>query len=53
MKMLFGAEAANMQALQDVTKVCSSLMMSYRPQSEYDYKDAQLELNELLRDHCL
>lgn len=48
MKMLFGTEAANMQALQDVTKVCTSLMMSYRPQSEYDYKDAQLELNELL-----
>jgi hypothetical protein len=53
MKMLFGAQAANMQALQDVTKVCSSLMMSYRPQSEYDYKDAQLELNELLRSHDL
>ena len=53
MKMLFGAEAANMQALQDVTNVCSSLMMSYRPQSEYDYKDAQLELNELLRSHDL
>ena len=53
MKMLFGAEAASMQALQDVTKVCSSLMMSYRPQAEYDYKDAQLELNELLRSHDL
>lgn len=53
MKMLFGAEAASMQALQDITKVCSSLTMSYRPQSEYDYKDAQLELNELLRSHNL
>jgi hypothetical protein len=53
MKMLFGREAANMQALQDVTQVCSSLMMSYRPQSEYDYKDAQLELNDLLWQHDL
>jgi len=53
MKMLFGVQAASMQALQDVTKVCSSLMMSYRPQSEYDYKDAQLELNELLWSHDL
>jgi hypothetical protein len=53
MKMLFGAQAANMQALQDVTNVCSSLILSYRPQSEYDYKDAQLELNELLRSHDL
>ena len=53
MKMLFGVQAANMQALQDITKVCSSLMMSYRPQSEYDYKDAQLELNELLTSHDL
>jgi hypothetical protein len=53
MKMLFGREAANMQALQDVTQVCSSLMMSYRPRSEYDYKDAQLELNDLLWKHDL
>ena len=53
MKMLFGAEAASMQALQDVTKVCSSLMMSFHPQSEYDHKDAQLELNELLNSHDL
>jgi hypothetical protein len=53
MKMLFGTEAANMQALQDITKVCSSLIMSYRPQSEYDYKDAQLELIELLSSNDL
>jgi hypothetical protein len=53
MKMLFGAQAANMQALQDVIKVCSSLMMSYRPQSECDHKNAQLELNEMLRSHDL
>jgi hypothetical protein len=48
MKMLFGREAADMQALKDVTQVCSTLMMSYCPQSEYDYKDAQLDLNKLL-----
>ena len=53
MKMLFGSETASMQALQDVTGVCSSLTMSYRPQSEYDYKDAQLELNNLLWSHDL
>lgn len=53
MKMIFGSEAANMQALKDITEVCSSLMMSYRPQSEYDYKDAQLQLNELLRENDL
>lgn len=53
MNMLFGAQVAKMQALQDVTNVCSCLMMSYRPQSEYDYKDAQLKLNELLTSHDL
>jgi hypothetical protein len=56
MKMLFDREAANMQALKDVTQVCSdcsSLMMGYCPQSEYDYKDAQLELNNLLWQHDL
>jgi hypothetical protein len=53
MKMLFGTEAANMQALQDITKVCKSLIMRYRLQSEYDYKDAQLELIELLSSNDL
>lgn len=53
MKMLFGTEAANMQALQDITKVCKSLIMRYRPQSEYDYEDAQLELIELLSSNDL
>lgn len=45
-----GDETADMQALKEIELICSTLIMSYRPQSDYDYKDAQLKLLPMLKE---
>ena len=40
--MTCGTATADMQALKDISLVCTTLYMSHRPDSEYDYKQAQV-----------
>lgn len=40
--MTCGTKTADMQALKDISLVCTTLYMSYRPDSDYDYKQAQV-----------
>jgi hypothetical protein len=46
--MICGTATADMQALRDVTHTCTTLCMSYRPHSDYDYKDAQVQVLNLM-----
>ncbi|KAM0705258.1 hypothetical protein Q7P35_008048 [Cladosporium inversicolor] len=40
--MTCGTAIADMQALRDISLVCTTLYMSHRPDSDYDYKQAQV-----------
>lgn len=46
--MICGNESANMEALKEISLICSTLLISYRPQWDYDYKQVQLELMDML-----
>lgn len=46
--MVCGTHRTNMQALKDVSQVCSELLTTYSPQREYDYKAAQVKLLDWL-----
>lgn len=39
--IICGARRANLYALKDITEICSTLTMRYRPFQDYDYKEAQ------------
>jgi hypothetical protein len=51
MRILFGNGVVDMQALHDISKVCNSLNYTYRPQHEYDYKEASMKLGALMAEH--
>lgn len=46
--MLCGNAMADMQALKDITLVCTTLPMSTRPFLDYDYKEAQIRVWHML-----
>jgi hypothetical protein len=50
-RILFGNEVVDMQALHDISKVCNSLNYTYLPQHEYDYKEASMKLSALMAEH--
>jgi hypothetical protein len=46
--MICGTATADMQALRDITHTCTTLYMSYRPHLDYNYKDAQVQVLNLM-----